>query len=332
MRSGLLIALTLFLLLPIAVSAQSFGGLGDISGSPFSISASPQYPAPYSQATVSILPGSVNITNSTMTASVDGKEIYKGAARPFSVPLGKTGSVSNVKVTISSNGSNYSQTISIQPQDVVLIAEPISSAPPLYPGKSLVPIDGSVRVVAMADLRDASGKTYNPSSDSYTWVVDDTRIANSSGIGKSSIIVASPLQYRSRSVSVAVTNSAGSLVGGASLSLSAEQPSLRVYEYDPLLGLRYDHSLSGGYNIGATEATLYAAPFSMSTTGGRPSIEWFLNGTSVQTGNIITLRPTGSGQGTASLSLTSTSGNSTSATMNLSIIFGAKPSANFFGL
>ncbi len=332
MRSGLFITLAVVLLLPIAVSAQSLGDLGSISNESFTLSASPQYPSPYSQATVSILSGSVDVTNSTVTAFVGGKEIYKGSARPFSVQLGKTGSIANVKVTVASGGASFSQTLSIQPQDVVLIAEPISSAPPLYQGKSLVPIGGDVRVVAMASLKDSGGKSSSPTKYSYAWTVDDTRIANSSGIGKSAIIVASPLQYRSRTVSVAVTNANGSLVGGASLSLSAEQPSLRIYKNDPLLGILYDRALSGSYNITGTESTLYAAPFSLATTGGAPFIQWFLNGSSAQTGSSITLRPTGSGQGNASLSLTASSGNLTPVTAALSLIFGAKPSTNFFGL
>ncbi|MDP2654951.1 MAG: hypothetical protein Q8P17_00050 [bacterium] len=332
MRFGLLTAFTLSLLLPIDVSAQSLGGLGNISGEAFTLSVSPQYPAPYSQATVSILSGSVDVTNSTVTALVGGKEVYKGSARPFSVQLGKTGSVTNVKVTVVSGGASFSQTISIQPQDVVLVAEPISSAPPLYQGKPIVPIGGDVRIVAMANLRDSGGKSASPTTYSYAWTVDATRIANSSGIGKSAIIVASPLQYRSRTVSVVVTNANGSQVGGASLSLSAEQPSLRVYENDPLLGIRYDRALSGSYSITGSESTLYAAPFSLPTTGGAPFIQWFLNGSSVQTGNLITLRPTGSGQGSASLSLTASSGDLTPITTVLSLIFGDKPSSNFFGL
>ncbi|MBI4086682.1 hypothetical protein HY416_01720, partial [Candidatus Kaiserbacteria bacterium] len=234
MRSRLFVALFIALLLPIAAGAQALGDLGGVSGEAFTLSVSPQHPSPYSQATVSLTSGSVDLTKASMAASVGGKEIYKGSARPFSVQLGKTGSVTNVKVTVVSGGASFSQTVSVQPQDVVIIAEPISSSPPLYQGKSLVPIGGDVRVVAMANLRDASGRSFAPSTYSYEWTVDGVRIMNSSGIGKSALIVAAPLQYRSRAVSVVVTSSGGSLVGGASLSLSAEQPSLRIYENDPL--------------------------------------------------------------------------------------------------
>jgi len=332
MRSGLFITLIIVFILPMAVSAQSLGGLDGISGDAFSISVNPQYPSPYSQATVSLLPGSVDLTNAIITATVGGKEIYKGSARPFSIQLGKAGSVTSVKVSVSSRGSVSTQTISIQPQDVVLIAEPISSSPPLYPGKSLVPLDGSVRVVAMANLKSANGESPRPSSYSYSWTVDGMQIANSSGVGKSTIIVASPLQYRVRDVSVAVMSSDGSQVGGAELSLTSMEPSVRIYENDSLLGIRYDRALSGSYSINNTEATLYAAPFSLPTTKGTPTIQWFLNGDTVQTGNLITLRPAGSGRGNASLSLVISTGNYERTTANLSILFGEKPSTNFFGL
>jgi hypothetical protein len=298
----------------------------------FSLSVDPQYPTPYGQATLSAVSSTLDLSNATITVSAAGKEIYQGSVQPVSVTVGKAGSVTNIKVTVTSAGTNYSQTLSIQPQDVALIAEPVSSAPPLYPGKSLVPLEGDVRVVAIANLQDASGRTFDPATLSYSWTVDDTQIADSSGIGKTAIIVASPLQYRARSVSVAVMSQDGSLVGGASLSLAAEDPSVRIYENDPLLGILYDHALSGDYVISNAEDTLYAAPFSFPTTSGAPSLQWFLNGNEAQTGNSITLRPTGGGQGTASLSLVASAGESTRAVEELSLSFGATSGGGLFGL
>ena len=201
------------LILPLPALGQSIGS--STGGSSFTISVRPQYPTPYGQATISLLSDSLDLANAIATISVAGKEIYKGSVQPVAVTLGKPGSATSVKVTVSSGGTSYSQTIFIQPQDVILIAEPVSSAPPLYPGKPLVPIGGSVRVVAMANLKDASGKTLDPATLSYSWTVDATQIANSSGIGKTAIMVASPLQYRARSVAVAVTSQNGSLVCGA---------------------------------------------------------------------------------------------------------------------
>ncbi|MFA5942332.1 MAG: hypothetical protein WC798_01530 [Candidatus Paceibacterota bacterium] len=328
MRSFLFTALVLILLLPLAVLAQTLGTAGT-----FSISLSPQYPAPHSQAVLSVVSPTIDLASATMIVSVAGKELYRGNVQPTALPLGRTGSVTRAVVTIISNGANHSQTISIQPQDVVLIAEPIASAPPLYLGKPLVPVEGDVRVVAMARLSDAKGKTLDPSSYAYAWTVDGAHVARASGIGKETIIVASPLQYRSRSVSVSVASSDGSLVGGTTISLTPSEPSLRVYENDPLLGIRFGHALSGNYTINGAEDTLYAAPFSLPITGGAPLLQWFLNGSEAQTGTSITLRPTGSGQGSASLSLVASAGESAQATAALSLIFGASSSGfSFFGL
>jgi len=329
MRSGLIATLIFALLLPIAASAQAIGAIG---GEAFSVSVSPQYPEPMGRAIISMLSSTIDLANATIVVSVAGKEIYRGNAQPVAIPLGKAGSVTTAKVTAIWANESYTQTISIQPQDVAIIAEPISSAPVLYPGKPLVPIEGSVRVVAVANVQDSKGKMLDPASLSYSWTVDDTRIANSSGIGKTAIIVASPLEYRSRSVSVAVTSQDGALAGGASFSLSAQQPSVRIYENDPLLGIVYDRALSDAYNISGTEDTLFAAPFSFPITNGAPLLQWFLNGEAVQTGNSITLRPTGSGQGNASLSLVASAGESAKATENLSLSFGAAPGGGFFGL
>lgn len=331
MHLSFLITFVLALLLPFATTAQSLdGSLGNTD--PFTISVNPQYPTPYSQASLSFLSSTLDLTNAVMTVSVGGKQIYKGSVRPIAVPLGGAGSMTSVVVTITSADTPYSQSLAIQPQDVSLIAEPVASAPALYLGKPLIPLEGNVRVVAVANVRDATGKVVAPANLSYLWTVDGTRIANSSGIGKNVVIVASPLQYRERPVSVTIQSQNGSLVGGADLSLVASEPSVRIYANDPLLGIRFDHALSSTHAISGTEATLYAAPFSLSILGGAPRLQWFLNGTSAQTGSSITLRPAGSGQGNASLSLTASAGASAMATASLSLSFGAAQSSNFFGL
>lgn len=331
MRSGLLVALSLALLLPIATSAQSLGGI-EGGADAFSISVSPQYPSPLGQATLSFLSSSIDLANAVVTVSVGGKQIYQGSSRPVSVPLGKTGSVASVVIKIVSNSQTYTQQLSLAPQDVSLIVEPISSSPPLYLGKSLVPLEGDARIVAMANLTSANGKVVDPSTYAYSWTVDGTSIASASGIGKSALLVASPLQYRARTVSVVVTSQDMSLSSGAELTLQPLEPSVRVYENDPLLGIRFDRALGSQFNIAGTESSLFAAPFSLPTTGGAPFIQWFLDGTSAQAGNSITLRPTGSGEGSASLSLTASASQSSTASTNLTLLFGAKASTNLFGL
>ncbi|MDD3531621.1 MAG: hypothetical protein PHV99_03480 [Candidatus Pacebacteria bacterium] len=332
MRSGFLTSLVVALALPLFVSAQTLGSATQDTSASFTASVSPQYPSPHSQATLSFLSSTIDLANSVLKVSVDGKSIYQGSIQPVSITLGSAGTVTNVIAELSSGGTKYTETLSIQPQDIALIAEPLSSAPVLYQGKPHVPLEGDTRIVAVANVRTATGKSIDPSELSYSWTVEGMKIADSSGIGKSTLIVTSPIQYRTRDVSVFVASQDGTLVGGGSLSLTPQESSVRIYENDPLLGLRFDRALANSYVIQGTEATLFAAPFSLPTTNGSPSVQWFLNGDPAQTGNLITLRPTGSGEGAAALSLTASAAENGMATAMLSLAFGIPKSTNFFGL
>jgi hypothetical protein len=324
----------LVLLALVALPLEAAGQSSFINTDPYTVSVNPQYPPPYGQVILTPVSGSLNLANATMTVTADAKQLYSGNAQPVTVPLGAAGALTTITITVSSNGQTYPKTLSIRPQDVVLIAEPIASAPSIYPGKPRVPLEGSVRVVAVANLRNAAGVAQNPAQLSYSWVVDDTRIASASGVGKDTIMVASPLQYRSRSVSITVQSQDGSLVGGASLSLAPEEPTVRIYESDPLLGVLFERAIGSTHSIAGSEKTFLGIGFSLPTRGGAPLLRWFLNGAAAQTGSTITLRPTGSGSGSASLSLVASAGEFTTATKNVSINFGAARSGllNLFGL
>lgn len=312
---------------PLAASAQSIG-----SSAPFTISVSPQYPTPYGTAVLSVLSTSINLANATLAISVDGKSAYSGNVRPVSIPLGAAGHASSVKVTLTSNGKPLSQTIAITPQDVSLVAEPIASIPALYPGKPQVPLEGTARVVAVANLRTSRGTQVNPAALSYSWTVDGTQVASASGIGKNAIVVPSPLIYRERTVSVTITSQDGTLAGGGTLSLDPVQPTIRIYEADPLAGVRFDRALSGSYQLAGSETTLYGAAFSFPTGSGAPSLSWFLNGSAAGSDPSITLRSTGAGKGTAHISITGSAGSFTSAAASLDLSFGTSQGTNFFGL
>lgn len=331
MRSFFFFLLALALFAPNTSIAQSFDDLGEPTVS-FSVSASPDYPEPYGKAVLSFVSSSIDLNAAMLSVSANGKKVYGGTVQPVTVVLGKAGSITRIVATITANGAAYEQTLTLQPQDVVLVAEPVASVPPLYPGKPAIPLEGSVRIVAMANLVNSAGVSLDPRTLSYAWTVDGTKIAKASGIGKDVLMVASPFEYRTREVSVLVMRPDGSLAGGSSLSLSPRQPWVRLYENDPLLGIRFDRALTGTHSIAAAESSLYGAPFSLPTTGGAPRTEWFLNGSSAQTGNTVTLRPTGSGKGSASLSFVASAADTARATANLSILFGEQSGFNLFGL
>ncbi|MDO8407922.1 MAG: hypothetical protein Q7S95_01650 [bacterium] len=324
-RAALLVGLACAL--PALAGAQTLG-----AATPFTLSVAPSNPVPYGRATVTPVPNQVDIANATMTVTVGGKKVVSGNAGPATITLGAPGVPVVVVVRLTSAGSTYTEQVTITPQGVVLVAEPLSSAPPLYKGKSLVPTGGSVRVVAVADMRSAAGKRIDPDTLSYAWTVDDVDFPSASGIGRKTAIIDSPLPYRSQSIVVTVVSQDGRQVGGASIDLASTDPSVRIYERDPLLGIRFDHALTSPYALPGAEVTLYAGLFSFPTALRAPSLQWFVNGVLAETSGFITLRPTGSGEGTASLSVNGAAGSEAIASSDLTISFGSANRSNLFGL
>lgn len=320
----------MLLALPMLTEAQSLEALTSVD--PFTLTLAPQYPAPGASVTVTALSGNIDLANATMQVSVGNASVYKGAVKSVEVPVGKVGELTTIRVTITANGASYSKTVSVRPQDLVLVSEPLSTAPPLYLGKAGTPLGGSVRIVAIASFRDGAGRSLDPAALSYAWTMDGARQAAMSGIGKNVVVVASPLQYRDRSVSVTVASGNGSFVSGAALSIVPVLPHLRIYENDPLLGVRFDRALGGAYEIRGAEAPLFAALYSFPILASAPAVTWYLNGRAAESGPSITLRPTGRGAGTASLSLVAAIGDVARATSALSLSFGSEEGSNFFGL
>lgn len=327
MRPIALALLAVVSLLPFIASAQFDLGSSD----PFTISILPANPAPGSTVTLSFLSSSIDLANSSIRVTAGGKEIYTGTVHDVSLTLGKAGSVTSVSASVTNNGKTYAQSVTIQPQDIVLVAEPVASAYALYAGKPQTPIGGQVRVVAIANVRSAGGAPVAPAALSYAWSVDGEQIPNSSGIGKSALMVASPLQYRTREVSVSVVNADGTLSGGATITLVPVEPVMRIYENDPLLGVRFDRALPDAVSMTGSEESLFAVPFSLPANAGVPLVQWFVGGAFAQSGSGITLRPAGSGAGKASLSATAAAGDA-KATGDLLLTFGNTQAHNFFGL
>lgn len=300
----------------------------------FTLSINPRYPAPYSTAVVTPLSTVLDLSISTMSVTVNGVATYQGNVQPFPAKISAPGTKTSIVVTLTSGGQKYTEGLTLTVGDVALVKEPRSTSHPLYPGKSLVPLSGSVRVVAVPDFRTSTGVRLNPATLAYTWTVDNAILQNSSGIGKDSIIVAVPLQYRERIVSVVVKTQDGTQVSGGSVPIAGTEPTVRVYENDPLLGIRFDRALMGTFSIGGGEVSLFGVPYSFSTDGGAPAMSWLLNGSGAQQGRVLTLRPQGSGQGSASLSFSANKQSTfESASTNLSVSFGnTEGGGGIFGL
>jgi len=316
------------LIAPLAASAQMLGA------DPLTLTASPAYPHPYDTVTITPSSSLLNLSASTLTYTVNGKAGGKvSGAAAFTVQMGAAGAATTVGVTITGPDGTTQSSLVLRPSDVELIAEPQTTTHPLYPGAALVASQSTVRLVALADLRSASGRL-DPKSLIYDWKLGDQELAPQSGAGQSVLMVTAPMRYRDANVSVTVSDAADSVVGSASITLSPADPSVRMYESDPLLGPRFDTALSGTFAMRDTEASFLAVPYFLSKA---PGIQWSISGTPSGQGPVVTVKSAGSGQGSASLSAAATGATALeSAAANLLVSFtGTQPSGGFgslFGL
>jgi len=327
---------SLLILCAIILSASSIAAHEAFAQSisatePLTVSVSSDYPSPYSTVTVRPTSTLFDIAGSKVTAKVNGTTVYSGSgSTPIQVQVGGPGIATTIVLSVVNAGQTYTKTIVIRPETIALIAEPISTTHPFYAGKGLIGSEGRVRFVAMPDFRTTSGAKIDPSTLEYTWRMNDQILESDSGIGKSVLHAVAPQRYRDVSLSVTVQTSDGSLSGQASMQVSPAEPLIRLYVDDPLLGPWFAAAITGNTSMNGDEETYIGVPYYFSET---PSYSWDINGTESSTGQTITVRSSGNGEGTANLSFTATqSDTNQTANSTMQVLFGQKGSLGLFGL
>lgn len=313
--------------LPTNVSADQ------MNVNPFSITISPSSPTPYEPFTISITDGSVDLSNSTFSIYVNGKKINTSSQKTVSTRATGAGTLMSIKTNVYSVGKTYTKTVYIRPLGLAVITEPISSAPPLYPGKTNTPVSGEVRLVAIPDFRTLHGKVINPKTLSYTWrVTSSQNMLIASGIGRDAITVHAPqLPFRTKTISVLVQNKSATIAISREIDITGTDPFVLVYKDDPLMGILYNKALTDSYSISNNETSFIAEPYGFTKNSGAPLFNWFLNDQSVQKGNKITLRPKGDGAGRETLSVSATDEEtSANASTGFDLLFGATKKSSWF--
>ena len=298
---------------------------------PFTISVSPQYPAPYQSITLTPASTVFDIASAKITATVNGKTFYSGTGGTgIQLQLSGPGTVTSVAVTATAAGKSYSKKLSLRPADVAVVVEPVSTTHPFYEGAGLVSSEGRVHIVAIPDFRTSTGKMVDPSTLTYNWSLGDQVLDSASGIGQSVLDATAPQMYRDANISVTVTSPDGSMVAQGQATISPVDPYVRIYRDDPLLGALYDVAISNSYTMTGTEDTYLGVPYYFSNT---PTLDWTVNGSESGTDPDITVRSTGNGTGTAILAFTATdSGATLTANTTVSVLFGQSKSTGIFGL
>ncbi len=312
-----LLALTL---IPLGAAAQF-----SPNAAPLRLVFSPTHPRPYDEVKVTVESNLINLSAADITISVNGAVIETGS-KTATFKVGGPGTKSIVKASATTPQSTETTQTTLTPADLSLIVEPDATAHPFYDGALLVPSEGRVRIVALADLRSASGAKLPESDVSYSWKVGDKQLTAESGFGRNVLTAIAPARYRDTTVVVTAISRDRSVSAQASVSIAPKDPVLRVYETDPLSGTNFAVALLDSFAFTGSEAGFRAVPYHFSES---PTYSWRLNGNQSGTTDTLTVRSSG-GSGSAALSA-SVSGQGAQAEESFTLKF-ERTGSSFFGL
>jgi hypothetical protein len=298
-----------YTVLPLPLSAQlgtsilDLGDIGDIAGNPLFFETKPRAIRPNTPVEVRIVSYRVNMTLSHITWTVNGETVASGTGTQIvMVTPGGIGTETDIVVSVTTpDGREYIQTTTLYPADVLLVWEAQTYVPPFYRGRRLQSAGSDITIVAYPFFETSAGRM-NPDLLVYNWRVNGKRENAQSGVGRRYLVVKPGDIPRPHEIILEISTQDKTRYSNKELIVPLIDPVLRFYEDDPVLGIRYGHSLNS-LEIVTGEATVAVEPYFFSTRSPQDSaleIVWSIGGEKVSSefdSESITLRPTGEGKG-----------------------------------
>ena len=254
---------------------------GDVS-----LNISPEYPKANQDVRASLSSYSVDLNNTRISWILNSETIISGVGKKsFSFKTGNPGSVITLEVKVETiNGSIIKKKKTINTTDVDMLWEAYDTyVPPFYKGKTLVPEEGMVKVVAFPNVQNLAG--FN-----YKWKSDDDAQVDSSGYEKNYFIYKNSYLEDSNKTGVNVSDIFGNGVGEGEITISPGVPKILIYRKDPNLGIKWENALTDYFFINPAGETLVAEPYFFypkNLASENVSLKWVLNGEEVALQNPI---------------------------------------------
>ncbi len=305
----------------------------------------PETPGPNEPVQITVQGVGSFLGDAAITWTINGKVVQSGTGlSTISFTTGALGTQSVVRLSISSaTQGSIVHTFVFTPSVTNMLWEADTSVPPLFAGKALYSAGSALRIIALPTIIIA-GKKVAPESLSYQWSVNDNPVPAASGTGKNTLSYTGDQLQDGESVAVDVYF--GSLkVGRGTIAIPVSNTQIVLYAKDPLRGVVYDQAVPQNIALNGKEITLQAQPYffaNSSIKNNTVAWSWTLNDAPV-TGpssdkGLLTLRQTGTGQGSATLGVALQNQDSSmliqSAKATLQLVFGQSSGgvSSFFGL
>ncbi len=261
----------------------------------------PQYPKANENVNAYLSTYSTDLNSARISWTLNGETLLVGIGKKnFSFKVGDSEFQTILEVTIETlDGSTINKRIVISPSEIDMLWEASGAyTPPFYKGKALVPIEGSVKIVAIPSTENQAGLNYK-------WKKDGKSKQDSSGYEKNYLIYRNTYLEDENKSEVAVSDLFGNSIGYGQISVKPGNPKIVFYRKDLNLGTKWENALSDGFSVNGDGGTIVAEPYFFSTKNNRLSnldVKWFLNGEQIQTPgikNTISIKPTSGQYGTS---------------------------------
>ena len=255
------------------------------------LTLNPEYPSSNSNVTASVSTYTTDLNKAKISWIPDGNLSLEGVGKKsFSFTTGSAGTSVTLEVKIETITNNLiDKQLVITPTDVDILWEAYDAyVPPFYKGKKLGAQEGTFKVVALPN-----GTT--PAGFSYDWKLDDTSKQDSSGYEKNYYIFKKSFLDKNNTVGVEISDLLGKSIGAGDVTVGTSTPKILFYEKDPMLGTRWERSLSDGFTIAENGTTIVAEPYFFSRTKGVSNLtfDWYINDNQADNQqNFLSIKPT----------------------------------------
>ncbi len=259
-------------------------GLTNI-GNSLSISFSPETPSPNDTVSVSVHSSLLDIQGSDILWKADGKTIAQGGGvDSASVQIGALGVETRIEVlVVAPDGTSAATEATINPTELDLLIDSDSYIPPFYLGWPRPSAGTNLRLQAFPRFK--RGSAFVPASELiYTWRRNGEILGSISGRGKMAASVPIEHLFGTDIISVEARSTDNKMSHSSSVLVSATEPTLALYEEDPLYGVLYHRALGASAFIGGIESTFAVVPFFVragSVYDTALNFDWSVNGAAI---------------------------------------------------
>ena len=223
----------------------------------------PPTPRPGQTITIDLKSFQVDLDLASIEWLVDEETVAEGVGlKTYQITAGDSGNTNSLIIRVTKpDGGKIIKTITFLPASIDLIYSTDSYTPAFYRGHSLPSPGSSVRVTAITNFSDDSGNKIPDNKLLFSWKVGSDELVKPSGLGKNTATIKLGDLYNETSITVSATDPTTETKAEKRLVIKTDDPLVRVYRADPLMGIMYNQALTDNYSMFDSEEIYRAEPY-----------------------------------------------------------------------